>query len=318
MSDNPAVAISDLRKQYRENHVLNGVDLTIEHGEVFALLGPNGAGKTTTVEILGGFRRPTSGTVRVLGEDPAAAGARWRSRVGHVRQDTASFHDLTVRELVSHFATFYPNRRPADQVIAMVGLSEKSKTRAAELSGGQQRRLDIALGVVGRPELLLLDEPTTGLDPKARHQIWDLIRGLAASGTTILLTTHYMEEVEVLADRVAMLSRGTVGEIATPAQLGGRAREQARIAFRPPARPMRTPLPPRFGSAEVLLDGNGRVELNTATPTATLELLLTWARTNGLEELADLTVSRKSLEDIYLDLVADPAAPASTAAKEEP
>jgi ABC-2 type transport system ATP-binding protein len=302
-----AVTAIDLHKQYRQHQVLNGVDLTIEHGEVFALLGPNGAGKTTTVEILSGFRTATSGHVRVLGEDPATAPAGWRARVGRVGQSTGSFHDLTVGELVRHFATFYPAAKPAREAIELVGLTEQTGVRAATLSGGQQRRLDIALGVVGNPALLLLDEPTTGLDPRARHQIWDLVGSLADGGTTIVLTTHYMEEVEALADRVAMLANGRVQEVSTPDELGGRATAESRITFRLPAGTTTADLPPRFGAAMVASTPAG-IAVTTATPTQTLDQLITWAHAHGVNELPDLAVTRKSLEEVYLGLAAQWAA----------
>jgi ABC-2 type transport system ATP-binding protein len=311
MPSSTAVVATGLRKQYRHNLVLDDVDLRIERGEVFALLGPNGAGKTTTVEILSGFRKPTSGTVRVLGEDPAGAGARWRAKVGHVGQTTGSFHDLTVRELVRHFGGFYPHARPAQDVIELVGLTDKTGAKAATLSGGQQRRLDIAIGVVGNPELLLLDEPTTGLDPKARHQIWDLVGDLAEGGTTVLLTTHYMEEVEALADRVAMLAGGKVREVATPGELGGRAKAEARVTFRAPPEMAAVRLSDRFGRSAVTVDATGLITITTSTPTEALEFLIAAARTHGVDELPELAVTRKSLEEVYLALVARWAAPAA-------
>jgi ABC-2 type transport system ATP-binding protein len=304
MRGSAAVTATGLRKRYQRHVVLDGVDLRIEPGEVFALLGPNGAGKTTTVEILSGFTRPTAGTVRVLGEDPAGAGARWRAKVGHVAQLTGSFHDLTVRELVRHFGGFYPRPRRAEEVIELVGLSAESGARAATLSGGQQRRLDIAIGIVGNPELLLLDEPTTGLDPKARHRIWDLVGGLAGTGTTVLLTTHYMEEVEALADRVAVLAGGRVRELATPGELGGRANAEARITFRVPPAMATMRLSDRFDPCTVMTDATGLTTITTSTPTEALDILITWARTYGVDELPELAVTRKSLEEVYLALVA--------------
>src|SRR2546430_17173007 len=274
MRGNTAVMATGLRKRYQRNLVLDGVELRIERGEVFALLGPNGAGKTTTVEILSGFTRPTGGTVRVLGEDPAGAGTRWRAKVGHVAQLTGSFHDLTVRELVRHFGGFYPRARRAEDVIDLVGLTAQAGARAATLSGGQQRRLDIAIGIVGNPEVLLLDEPTTGLDPKARHRIWDLVGDLAGTGTTVLLTTHYMEEVEALADRVAILAGGRVREVATPAELGGRANAEARITFRVPPAMATVRLSDRFGPFAVATDATGLTTITTSTPTHPPDLLI--------------------------------------------
>src|SRR2546430_2955208 len=274
MRGNTAVMATGLRKRYQRNLVLDGVELRIERGEVFALLGPNGAGKTTTVEILSGFTRPTGGTVRVLGEDPAGAGTRWRAKVGHVAQLTGSFHDLTVRELVRHFGGFYPRARRAEDVIDLVGLTAQAGARAATLSGGQQRRLDIAIGVVGNPELLLLDEPTTGLDPKARQQIWSLVRGLAEAGTTVLLTTHYMEEEEALADRVAMLAGGRVRQPATPAELGGRAQAQARVTFRTTPELGRAHVAERVGTSAVTGEATGLTHITPSAPTPVLGLPL--------------------------------------------
>src|SRR3954469_13468641 len=200
-----AIEVTGLRKSYRGHEAVAGIDLAVARGEVFALLGPNGAGKTTTVEILEGHRRRSGGEVRGLGADPGTAGRAWRARIGIVLQDADDAADLTVREMVRHVAGFYPDPRPADEVIKLVDLVGKSDSKIRALSGGQRRRVDVALGIVGRPELLFLDEPTTGFDPAARRQFWDLIRALAAEGTTILLTTHYLEEAEALADRLAVL-----------------------------------------------------------------------------------------------------------------
>src|SRR5690349_5913136 len=200
-----AIEVRGLRKAYRGHEVVRGIDLEVARGEVFALLGPNGAGKTTTTEILEGHRRRDSGEVRVLDADPGTAGSDWRARIGIVLQNTDDAADLTVAELVKHVAGFYPDPRPPAEVIDLVDLTAKAKSRIRTLSGGQRRRLDVALGIVGRPELLFLDEPTTGFDPEARRHFWDLIKALAAEGTTILLTTHYLEEAEALADRLAVL-----------------------------------------------------------------------------------------------------------------
>ena len=222
MSGNPrAVDVTGLHKRYGDKAAVDGLDLHVEVGEIVAVLGPNGAGKTTTVEILEGYRHRDSGKVTVLGEDPQHAGRPWRARVGVVLQDVASGSEATVEELVRHYALFYPAPRDPDEVIAVVGLEEKRRTRVRHLSGGQRRRLDVALGVVGRPELLFLDEPTTGFDPEARHAFWDLIGALRAGGTTILLTTHYLDEAEHLADRVVVVTEGHVVAEGAPATLGG-------------------------------------------------------------------------------------------------
>src|SRR3954466_14670471 len=221
-ADRTAVSVRGLRKTYGERTAVDGIDLDIPRGEVFALLGPNGAGKTTTVEILEGYRRRDAGQVSVLGHDPADATPAWRSRVGIVLQSVTDLSELTVDEPVRHFAGYYPRPREPEQVIATVGLTGSATQRVRLLSGGQRRRLDVALGILGRPELLFLDEPTTGFDPVARRQFWDLVESLVGEGTTILLTTHYLEEAERLADRVAVIAAGAIIEVATPAELGGR------------------------------------------------------------------------------------------------
>ena len=223
MNNDMAVRVSGLRKRYRGITAIDGIDLEIARGEVFALLGPNGAGKTTTVEILEGFRRRDSGTVQVLGEDPGRAGRAWRARIGIVLQLAAGQPELTVREMIAHFAAFYPRPRDPDEVIELVGLADKAAARIGTLSGGQARRVDVALGIIGRLglELLFLDEPTTGFDPQARRQFWDLIRQLAADGVTILLTTHYLEEAAALAGRLAVLAAGRVVAIGEPGASGG-------------------------------------------------------------------------------------------------
>ncbi|WP_236797005.1 ABC transporter ATP-binding protein [Amycolatopsis sp. GM8] len=272
----PAVSVRGLRKEYPGHVAVGGVDLDIGTGEVFALLGPNGAGKTTTVEIMEGHRKATAGEVRVLGEDPAGAGAGWRARIGIVLQTATDAAQLTVAESVRHFALFYPNPRDPEEVIEQVGLTDKARSRIKALSGGQRRRLDVALGIIGRPELLFLDEPTTGFDPEARRQFWALIRNLSETGTTILLTTHYLDEVEALAGRVAVLANGQILAEGTPAGLGGGARNEAIVRWR---------------------DENGRHEEKTPFPTKLVTQL-----SNG-RELADLTVTRPTLEDIYLELI---------------
>ena len=234
MDSETAVMVRDLRKSYGDVAAVNGLDLDIGRGEVFALLGPNGAGKTTTVEILEGFRHRDRGTVAVLGEDPARAGRAWRARIGIVLQLASAGPELTVLEMVRHFAALYPRSRDPEEAIELVGLTAKARSRIARLSGGQARRLDVALGIVGRPELLFLDEPTTGFDPEARRQFWELIRRrCAADGTTIVLTTHYLDEAEALADRIAVIAAGRIVAAGDPASLGGRAAAAAGSAGTP-------------------------------------------------------------------------------------
>jgi ABC-2 type transport system ATP-binding protein len=226
------IEVSGLRKTYGGMTAVDGVDLSVRRGEVFGLLGPNGAGKTTTVEICEGYRSRSGGDVKVLGEDPEHASADWRCRIGLVLQSTQASVELTVEECITHFGSFYPSPRPTDEVLALVGLEHKRADRAGKLSGGQQRRLDVALGIVGRPELLFLDEPTTGFDPEARHQFWDLIRALRAEGTTMVLTTHYLDEAEALSDRVAVLAGGRIAAVGDPATLGGRSTAAATVTWR--------------------------------------------------------------------------------------
>ena len=279
VNDELAIHVRGLRKRYGEVAAVDGVDLDIAHGEVFALLGPNGAGKTTTVEILEGYRHRDAGEVRVLGADPVHGDAAWRARVGLVLQSTGEFEDLTVREVIHHFARYYPDPADPDEVIARVGLTEKVNSRTHSLSGGQKRRLDVGLGVVGRPELLFLDEPTTGFDPEARREFWELIRDLAGSGTTILLTTHYLEEAEALADRVGVIAAGRLVAVAPPADLGDRANAPATVSWR---------------------DADGRTRsVQTPTPTAYVAEL---AAANG-GEIPALTVTRPTLEDVYLRMI---------------
>jgi len=272
-----AIQVRGLRKSYADTLAVDGIDLDIQRGQVFALLGPNGAGKTTTVEILEGHRSRTAGEVSVLGADPATAGRAWRGRIGIVLQSADDAASLTVRESVRHYAGFYPRPADPDAVIEQVGLTAKAGARVKQLSGGQRRRLDVALGIVGRPELVFLDEPTTGFDPQARRQFWDLIRGLAADGTTILLTTHYLDEAEALANEVAVISGGKIVAEGTPATLGGRSTAKATVSW---------------------VDGTGPHTVLTDTPTAVINEL-----SAGGRELAELTVTRPSLEDTYLQLI---------------
>ncbi|WP_229404589.1 ABC transporter ATP-binding protein [Micromonospora sp. NBRC 110038] len=279
MDDELAISVRGLRKAYGDNVAVAGVDLDVRRGEVFALLGPNGAGKTTTVEILEGYRRRDSGEVRVLGSDPADPTPDWRSRVGIVLQGTGEFDELTVGEVVRHFSGFYPDADDPAKVVERVGLGAKAKARTHTLSGGQKRRLDVALGIIGRPELLFLDEPTTGFDPEARREFWELIRDLAAAGTTIVLTTHYLDEAEALADRVGVIAAGRVIEVAPPKLLGNRQESLATVSWRTP---------------EGVLESE-----QSATPTALVAELA--ARYGG--EVPGLTVTRPTLEDVYLTMI---------------
>ncbi len=272
-----AIEVRGLTKAYGSHQAVAGIDLTISAGEVFALLGPNGAGKTTTVEILEGHRRRDGGEVRVLGVDPATAGRSWRARIGIVLQEASDQADLTVRETVRHIAGFYPDPRSADQVIEQVGLTDKARSKVRTLSGGQRRRLDVALGIVGRPEVLFLDEPTTGFDPEARRQFWELIRAETAQGTTILLTTHYLDEAEALADRLAVIADGVIVAEGTPATLGGRANAEAVVTWQE--------------------GGDWHSERHT-DPTPLLKKLVA-----GDTDLRTLTVTRPTLEDMYLTLI---------------
>ena len=275
------INVRGLEKSYGSNRAVAGIDLTIEPGEIFALLGPNGAGKTTTVEILEGFRNRDRGEVSVLGVDPAIKGEaarNWRNRIGIVLQSTSDAGDLSVSETIAHFAKYYSSPRKVDEVINAVGLTEKADELIRTLSGGQRRRLDVALGIIGSPELLFLDEPTTGFDPEARRAFWALIEELRKSGTTILLTTHYLDEAEALADRVAVINHGKIIEVATPALLGGRATSLATVSWK---------------------GANGLQSERTDNPTALIRKLTEIYK----DEIPELTVKRASLEDIYLEMI---------------
>jgi ABC-2 type transport system ATP-binding protein len=277
------ISVRGLRKSYGELEALRGIDLEVMPGEVFAILGPNGAGKTTTVEILEGYRRRTGGEVEVLGEDPGSAGRAWRERIGIVLQSCRLDPYLTVRESLELFAGYYRAPRPVDEVIEVVGLGEQADSRARRLSGGQQRRLDVGMALVGDPDLLFLDEPTTGFDPAARRQAWDAISGLRELGKTIVLTTHYMDEAQRLADRVTIVARGEVVARGTPEELGERQGNAATIAY-------------REDGAEVLVE--------TETPVRTLNELTGRALAEG-RDLEGLEVRRPSLEDVYLELTGE-------------
>ena len=278
-----AVEVTGVRRAYGAVQALDGVDLTVRQGELLALLGPNGAGKTTLVEILEGHRLADAGEVRVLGHDPARRERAFLERIGIVLQETGLDPNITVREAVALYSVAYPRPRDVDEVLELVGLDQRAGARAATLSGGQRRRLDLALGIAGDPELLFLDEPTTGFDPGARRQAWELIGRLREGGTTILLTTHYMEEAQVLADRVVVLGRGRVIADADPDALSAGGAESI-VSYR--------------------LDGR-HVRFATRTPTADLAPILGSAAARG-EELEGLTVTRPSLEDVYLELTEEP------------
>ncbi len=296
----PVIVVSGLRKSYGEHEVVRGIDVEVHHGEIFAFLGPNGAGKTTTVEILEGYRSRSGGEVSVLGEDPATGDGGWRSRIGLVLQSCTMPAELTVRELVELYAGYYPHPRGAAETIELVGLAEKRDARTNQLSGGQLRRLDVALALIGDPELVFLDEPTTGFDPGARHHAWEVIANLRELGKTIFLTTHYMDEAQSLADHVAVIVAGEIVAEGTPATLGGRDRELSDIAFTLPAGAAVSELPGTLAAAAQLRE-DGRVHMSVREPARSLHELAGWALEHG-EDLGDLTVGRPTLEDIYLRL----------------
>ena len=298
----PAISVRGLRKAYGSFEAVRGIDFEIQAGEIFAFVGPNGAGKTTTVEILEGYRPRNGGEVSVLGVDPVAPTRAWRSRIGVVLQTCELPPQLTVRGLVARYASYYAAPRPVEETIALVGLEDKRDSRSSKLSGGQQRRLDVALALVGDPELIFLDEPTTGFDPGARHQFWDVISDLRSLGKTIFLTTHYMDEAQALADRVAVIAAGQIVAEGTPDTLGGRDRAACEIRFRLPGSMRAVDLPPLGVETS---RGDGVVRIRTETAQQTLESLLDWAHALGAE-LQGLEVVRPNLEDIYLRLVSKP------------
>ena len=301
MSD--VVTVSGLCKSYGGVEAVRGVDFTVHEGEVFSLLGPNGAGKTTTVEILEGYRRRSAGSVRVLGIDPERAGSAFRDRLGIMLQSGGIELQLTVREALRQYGSYYSHPVDGPELAELVGLTEKLGARVGTLSGGQQRRLDLALALVGRPEIVFLDEPTTGFDPDARRRSRDLIESLRDLGTTIVLTSHYMDEVERLADRIAVIARGELVALDTPGRLGT-GPKLVRVTFRVPDGVAADALPRLDGDAVVVDDG--MVSVETGVPTAVLHALTGWALERGVE-LADLTVRRPSLEDVYLALTEEDA-----------
>ena len=303
----PVIEVRDLKKSYGDFEAVKGVSFHVEEGEVLAVLGPNGAGKTTTVEILEGYLPRSAGSVSVLGMDPAEGGSELRERIGIVLQECGVDPYLSVSEVLTMNAGFYRHPRDVDEVIALVGLEEKAASRIKTLSGGQQRRLDVALGLIGDPELLFLDEPTTGFDPTARRQAWEIVKSLSRLGKTVLLTTHYMDEAQALADRVVVIAAGLIVAEGTPESIGGRADADAQIRFTLPAGVTAGELPV---TPESIIDNE--VLVSTGEPTAMLHRLTGWALEHG-GELEGFSVVRPSLEDVYLALtdtaVTESAAP---------
>ena len=293
------IEVRDLRKRYGDVVALDGIEFDVEAGEVFALLGPNGAGKTTTVEILEGYRQPDSGSARVLGQDPLGAPAEWRNRIGIVLQQSGIEKELTVREALVRLSRLYTDPADVPTTIARVGLTEKADARIKNLSGGQRRRVDMAAAIIGRPEVIFLDEPTTGFDPAARREAWRLVSELAADGATVILTTHYLDEAQQLADRVAVIASGRIVAAGDPSTLGGREQRVARIRFRTPV----VPIDPAVADGVTSQPG-GWTEIANATPVETLHRLTGWALEHSVP-LDGLEVVRPTLEDMYLELVGD-------------
>ncbi|VAW08806.1 Efflux ABC transporter, ATP-binding protein [hydrothermal vent metagenome] len=290
----PVIEVQNLTKSYGDVLAVRGIDLEIDQGEVFALLGPNGAGKSTTVEILEGHRDKTSGSVSVLGYDPTDRAREFRERIGIVLQETAIEEQLTVAEAIDIYGSMYPKQRNTGELIEIVGLEEKADARIKTLSGGQRRRLELALGIVGDPDLIFLDEPTTGFDPSARRQAWAIVENLASLGKTILLTTHYMDEAQFLANRVAVIARGEIVAQGTPESLGNRQSAKTVIAFT-------AETAEAIPVAGLHVGENGRMEIRSDDPTRDLNALTGWAIDREID-LVNLTVARPTLEDIYLEL----------------
>ncbi len=305
MAQDTAIHVSGLHKSYGENEAVRGIDFEVGKGEVFGFLGPNGAGKTTTVEILEGYRPRSAGEVSVLGIDPGTPTREWRTRIGLVLQECELNPLLTVGETMKLYASFFPNPRPVDETLRLVGLQDRHGARVGALSGGQQRRLDVGVGIIGNPELLFLDEPTTGFDPTARRDAWNMIEGLKDLGTTIVLTTHYMEEAQHLADRVVILREGRVVAEGAPATLGDKLGQETIIRFRLTDGLTADGIASAIGRRPKIA-GN-QATLATTEPQRDLHGLLDWAEGAGLQ-LADLEVRRPSLEDVFLEVTGDQAA----------
>jgi ABC-2 type transport system ATP-binding protein len=301
-----AIDVSDLRKSYGSNEAVRGISFEVAEGEVFGFLGPNGAGKTTTIEILEGYRKRSAGEVSVLGADPGRPTRDWRERIGLVLQECELDPALTVREIVTLFASFYPHPRSVDETVELVGLAEKANERTGTLSGGQRRRLDVAVGIIGDPELLFLDEPTTGFDPSARREAWNMIEGLKDLGKTIFLTTHYMDEAEHLADRVAILRQGELVAQGTMSELGAGAVAKTVIRFRMPDGAPRDQLEALVG-APISVAGD-LASAEVSSPQGPLHRLTGWAEDRGVV-LESLEAVHPRLEDIFLELTGDGAGP---------
>ncbi len=296
----PVITVRELRKSYGGSEAVAGINLDVYRGEVFAFLGPNGAGKTTTVEILEGYRRRNAGDVSVLGVDPADSGGGWRARIGVVLQQSAPEAELTVRECVARYAGYYPSPRSVPETLALVGLADRPNIRCRRLSGGQSRRLDVALALIGDPELVFLDEPTTGFDPAARRSAWDVIAGLRDLGKTVFLTTHYMEEAEHLADRIAVIAAGRIVAEGTAANLGGRDVRASVITFTLPSGLSVADLPSAVADCLTGQAGD-KVEASATSPLRVLGAMASWAEARKID-LPDLQVIRPTLEEIYLQL----------------
>jgi ABC-2 type transport system ATP-binding protein len=312
VSDELAIEVDGLRKSYGSFQAVRGLSLRVRQGEIFAFLGPNGAGKTTTVEILEGFRKRDAGEVRVLGVDPEHSDRAWRTRIGIVLQEGSAQSELTVRETLELWAAYYPSPRPIEETIGLVGLEEKADDRVGRLSGGQKRRLDVGLALVGDPDLVFLDEPTTGFDPVARRAAWKVIAGLRDLGKTVFLTTHYLDEAQELADRVAIVKAGVIVAEGAPDELAGPGAQETEIAFVAPPGAALADLP---GEPAATPGDDGRAHLRTNAPTRVLAELCGWAVAKGIE-LERLEVLRPSLEDVYLEIVGDAQAADELAAAE--